>query len=184
MMFAGMPAMKLLVTEKSEGVTERLYAAPVSMLSVVLSKLLVSALLLLIQFGIIIIFTSTVFNNYWGAPIKNVIMLFTGLIFAVSAWSIFVASISTTPASADIIGNLGILLMAIVGGNIYPLSSMPLAVRNISRFTISRWAMDGFMVLFSGNDAASTFVYTLALTLIGLVLFIVSAGIMKFSKRG
>ncbi len=184
MMFAGMPAMKLLVTEKSEGVTERLYAAPVSMLSVVLSKLLVSALLLLIQFGMIIIFTSTVFNNYWGAPIKNVIMLFTGLIFAVSAWSIFVASISTTPASADIIGNLGILLMAIVGGNIYPLSSMPLAVRNISRFTISRWAMDGFMVLFSGNDAASTFVYTLALTLIGLVLFIVSAGIMKFSKRG
>lgn len=184
MMFAGMPAMKMLVTEKSEGVTGRLYTAPVGMWKVVLSKLLVSALLLSIQFGIIIFFTSTVFHNYWGAPFKNVIMLFTALIFAVSSWSVFVASISTSPACADIIGNLGILLMAIIGGNIYPLSSMPIAVRKISRLTITRWAMDGFMVLFSGNDAASTLVYALVLSMISFVLFIFSAVIMKFSKRG
>lgn len=184
MMFAGMPGMKMLVTEKSEGLTRRLSASTVKMWKVVLSKLLVSAMLLVLQFGIIIALTSVLFNNYWGAPVKNVLLLFGGLILAVSAWSVFVAAVSSSPASADIIGNLGILLMAVLGGNIYPLTSMPDFIRGISRLTISRWAMDGFMVLFSGNDAASTGVYALALVVIGFMFFSISAFIMKFARRG
>jgi len=82
------------------------------------------------------------------------------------------------------IGNLGILLMAVIGGNIYPLTSMPDYIKVLSRFTISRWAMEGFIVLFSGNDAASTGVYALALTAIGIVLFCISACKMKFAGRG
>ena len=184
MMFAGMPGMKMLVTEKSEGMTRRLSASPVRMWKVVLSKLFVSVMLLVIQFGIIVALTSVFFHNYWGAPVKNVLMLFGGLILAVSAWSVFVAAVSSSPASADIIGNLGILLMAVVGGSIYPLSSMPDFIRLMSRLTINRWAMDGFMVLFSGNDAASTGFYALILAVIGVVLFITSTLIMKFARRG
>lgn len=184
LMFAGMPGMKMLVTERSEGITRRLSASPVRMWKVVLSKLLVSSMLLVLQFSIIIALTSVLFHNYWGAPVKNVLLLFGGLILAVSAWSIFVAAVSSSPASADMIGNLGILLMAVVGGSIYPLSSMPDFIRGISRLTINRWAMDGFMVLFSGNDAASTGIYALVLTVMGFVLFIVSGFIMKFARRG
>ena len=184
MMFAGMPGMKMLVMERSEGITRRLSASPVRMWKVVLSKLLVSAMLLVLQFGIIIALTAMIFNNYWGAPVKNVLLLFGGLIIALSAWSVFVAAVSTSPASADIIGNLGILLMAVVGGSIYPLTSMPDFIRGISKLTINRWAMDGFMVLFSGNDAASTGVYALVLAVMGFMLFTVSAFIMKFMRRG
>ena len=184
MMFAGMPGMKMLVTERSEGVTRRLSASPVRLWKVMLSKLIVSAMLLVLQFGIIIALTSALFNSYWGAPVKNVLLLFGGLILAVSAWSVFVASVSSSPASADIIGNLGILLMAVVGGNIYPLSSMPDFIRGISRLTINRWAMDGFMVLFSGNDAASTGVYALVLAVMGFVLLTASVFVMKFTRRG
>lgn len=184
MMFAGMPGMKMLVTERSEGITRRLSASTVRMWKVVLSKLIVSAMLLVLQFGIIIALTAVLFNNYWGAPVKNILLLLGGLILALSAWSVFVAAVSSSPASADIIGNLGILLMAVVGGSIYPLTSMPDFVRAISRLTINRWAMDGFMVLFSGNDAASTGIYALVLAVMGFVLFTVSASIMKFMRRG
>lgn len=184
MMFAGMPGMKMLVTERSEGITRRLSASPVRMWKVLLSKLLVSAMLLVLQFSSIIVITSVLFNNYWGAPVKDILLLFGGLILAVSAWSVFVAAVSSSPASADIIGNLGILLMAVVGGSIYPLSSMPGFIRGISRLTINRWAMDGFMVLFSGNNAASTGVYALMLTVMGSVLFTASAFIMRFARRG
>lgn len=184
MMFAGMPGMKMLVTERGEGITRRLSASPVRMWKVVLSKLLVSAMLLVLQFSIIIVITSVLFNNYWGAPVKDILLLFGGLILAVSAWSVFVAAVSSSPATADIIGNLGILLMAVIGGSIYPLSSMPGFIREISRLTINRWAMDGFMVLFSGNNAASTGVYALMLTVMGSVLFTASAFIMRFARRG
>lgn len=183
MMFAGMPGMKMLVTERSEGVMRRLSASPVKAWMVVLSKLLVSALLLILQFGVIIVLSSILFKNYWGAPVKNVLMLFGGLILAVSAWSVFTASISSSPASADIIGNIGILLMAVIGGSIYPLSAMPDFIRDLSRLTINRWAMDGFMVLFSGNDAASTGIYALVLVIIGFVLVASSAVILRI-RRG
>jgi len=183
MMFAGLPGTKMLVTERTEGITGRMRATTVGMWKVVLSKFIVSVMLLVLQFGVIIALTSAVFNNYWGAPVKNVLMLFGSLILAVGSWSVFVAAVSTTPASADIIGNLGILLMAVVGGSVYPLTSMPDFIRRISRFTINRWAMDGFMILFSGNDAASTGVYSLVLVAIGCVLFAVSAIIMGIRRR-
>ncbi|MEN6314451.1 MAG: ABC transporter permease [Clostridiaceae bacterium] len=184
MMFTGMPGMKMLVTEKSMGVARRLSATAVAVWKVILSKLMISALLLILQFGVIIVFTSVLFHNYWGAPVKNILLLFGGLIFAVSAWSVFVASVSSTPAAADMIGSLGILLTAVAGGNIYPLTSMPEWIRSLSKLTMSRWAMDGFIVLFSGNDAASTGIYALMLTVIGVVLFCISIGMMNIVRRG
>lgn len=183
MMFAGMPAMKMLTMERSAGITRRLSGSPVKMWMAMLSKLIVSVLLLALQFGIIIIFTSKVFSSYWGSPVKNILMLFGAIILVVSAWSVFVASISSSPASADVIGNLGILLMAVVGGSIYPLSSMPGFMRGLSRLTINRWAMDGFMVLFSGNDAAGTGIYSLVLVMMACVLMTASILIMKFVRR-
>lgn len=184
MMFAGMPGMKMLVSERSDGITRRLAATPVRIWQVLLSKLLISMMLLIIQFGVIIFFTSKLFNSYWGAPVKSILPLFGAVVLAVSAWSVFVAAVSSSPASADIIGNLGILLMAVTGGSIYPLSSMPGWIRGISRFTITRWAMDGFIVLFSGNDAAGAGVYATALTAIGFTLLTFSILIMRFFPEG
>lgn len=183
MMFAGMPGMKLLVTEKSGGITARLAAAPVRMWKVVLSKLVVSVMLLILQFGIIILLTSRIFNNYWGAPVKDVLLLFGGLILAVGAWSVFTASISSTPAAADIIGNLGILLMAVIGGSIYPLTSMPEFIRRMSVLTVNRWAMDGFIILFSGGSTADISQYALVLGAMSLVMFTASAFLMKLAGR-
>lgn len=179
MMFAGMPGMKMLVTERSMGITRRLAASPVRMWQIVLSKLVTSLLLVMLQFGVIIALTSVIFNNYWGAPVKSILLLFGGLVLAVSAWSVFVSSIATSPAAADVIGNLGILLSAVIGGSIYPLSTMPEFIREISRFTINRWAMDGFMVLFSGNDAMSVANYALAIAGIGLALLLLSTVFLK-----
>lgn len=184
MMFAGMPGMKMLVSERGMGITRRLAASPVKMWQIVLSKLITSLLLVILQFGVIIALTSAVFKNYWGAPVKSILLVFGGLVLAVSAWSVFVSSIAASPASADVIGNLGILLSAVIGGSIYPLSMMPEFVRAISRITINRWAMDGFMVLFSGNDAMSVASYSLALCGIALALFALSVLFLKLWGGG
>jgi ABC-type multidrug transport system permease subunit len=182
LMFAGMPGMKMIVTERSMGITRRLAASPVKMRQIVLSKFIVSFILSLLQFLIIIVFTSVVFNNYWGAPLQDILVLFGGVIFAVSAWSVFVSSISKTPAAADIIGNISILLMAVVGGNIYPLSSMPEFARQIGNVTINKWAMEGFEVLFSGSRGISILNYVFPLLLIGAVLLTASFTALKIRE--
>jgi ABC-2 type transport system permease protein len=183
LMFAGMPGLKMIVSERSCGITRRFMSTPVKMRHIILSKFLVSIILSIIQFAIIIILTSFIFKNYWGTSLKNILLLFGGIIFAVSAWSIFVSSISRTPASADVIGNLGILLMAVIGGSIYPLSSMPGFVRSMSNLTINKWAMDGFMVIFSGNEGLNVLNQTYVLLIIGVVMLSVSVGIMRLTKK-
>lgn len=183
LMFAGMPGMKMLVTERTQGITKRLSASPAKMWQVVLSKLTVSFVMSVLQFATVIVLTSIVFKNYWGAPVKSILLLFTAIIFAVSCWSVFVSSISTSQASADVIGNLGILLMAIVGGSIYPLSSMPEFTRVLSNITINRWAMSGFMILFSGNDALSVNGCVAPLVIIGTMLLSWSVLVLKLRRE-
>ncbi|NTV90332.1 MAG: ABC transporter permease [Clostridiales bacterium] len=179
LMFSGMPGMKMLVTEKTSGISARLAASPAGVFRVVLSKLAASLILSVLQGAVIILATLFMFRNYWGAPVKSLLLLFGALVFAVSAWSVFVSAISRTPAAADALGNLGILLMAVVGGSIYPLSSMPGFIRDISRITINRWAMDGFMVLFSGNELISVRSSVLALIIIGVVFFGLSVPLFR-----
>lgn len=182
LMFAGMPAMKMLVTERSYGLTRRLNATAVGTWQIILSKFLAALVLSAIQFSVVVILTSIVFNNYWGAPVKSILMLFGAVIFAVSAWSILVSAVSRTPASADVIGNLGILLMAIVGGSIYPLQSMPHFVRYLSRFTVNRWAMDGFMIIFSGNETSGVINCVIALLAIGAAFLALAIGVMRWRR--
>jgi len=182
LMFAGMPGLKMLVTERSLGITRKLMASPARMWHIILSKFATSLVLSVMQFSIVIVFTSYIFKNYWGAPVKNILMLFGSIIFAVSAWSILVSALSTTPASADAIGNLGILLMAVIGGSIYPLSSMPEFVRTLSKATINRWAMDGFLIIFSGNDALTVTSQVYALLAIGLACLGLSVIVLRLRR--
>ncbi|MCX7711761.1 MAG: ABC transporter permease [Clostridia bacterium] len=183
LMFAGMPGMKMLVSERNQGITRRLSAAPVKTWQVILSKFLISLILSILQFITIVLLTSMMFKSYWGAPIKNILLVFTGILFAVSAWSVFVSAIAKTPAAADVIGNLGILLMAVIGGSIYPLSSMPEFVRTLSNGTITKWAMEGFMILFSGNDAMKVTQQVTALMIIGMALFVLAVGAFKINRK-
>lgn len=183
LMFSGMPAMKMIVNEKCMGIIRRLRASSVRTWQIVLSKMILSTAVSFFQLVAVIILTLIFLKTYWGSSPGNIILLFSGIIFAVSAWSVFVSSISPTPAAADIVGNLGILLMAIVGGSIYPLSSMPEFIRDLSRFTINRWAMEGFMVVFSGNNALNIEVYIYALIVIGCVLLAASAAVMSLGRR-
>lgn len=170
LMFAGMPGLKMLVTERELGVFKRLRVSPAKTWAMLFSKITVTFLLSTLQFLIIIVLTLVLFNNYWGANIKDILLLFGATLFSVSCWSILVSFISRSAKSADVIGNLGILLMAVVGGSIYPLTSMPGFIRVLSKFTINYWAMEGFMIVFSGNKALHTSSSALVLAVLGLAM--------------
>lgn len=183
LMYAGMPGMKMLVNERHSGITSRLKATTVGMWQVILSKFVTIYLLSIIQLSIIILFSVLVLKNYWGASISGALIIFLVVVFAVSSWSVFVSSVSTSPKAADAIGNLGILVMAVLGGSIYPLSTMPETIRNLSSLTINRWAMEGFMNVFSGEGSINVFDKVYPLVIIGFVLMFLSILIFAFRSR-
>jgi ABC-2 type transport system permease protein len=173
-MFSGLPGAKMFVEEKYTGMIDRLQIQGISPINIILSKFIVSFILSIMQFVSIIAFTTIAFKNYWGISILNAAILFVAIIFAVSAWGIFVAVVSKKSSTASIISNLGILLMAILGGSIYPLSQMPYIIRSFSDFTINKWAVEGFLKIFSGESVNIMSENIVALCLIGVAFLIVS----------
>jgi ABC-2 type transport system permease protein len=150
-MFSSIPCMRLLTDERRLGILSRLNASPVRSFQTTASKLLLSFLISAAQFVIILIFIRIAGESGAVSSMTAMIPVFLATSFAAGAFSIFVASISSTGSAADLIANLSILLMAIVGGSLYPLSSLPAICRKLSVVTINRWSSQGFLnAVYSG----------------------------------
>lgn len=157
-MFSSIPCMKLLTDERRLGILSRLNASPIRSFHTAASKLLLSFLISTAQFIIILIFIRVSGRREVISSMTGMIPVFLGTSFAAAAFSIFVASISPTGSSADLIANLSILLMAIVGGSLYPLSSLPAICRRLSVLTINRWSSQGLLDAIYGKDMRPTLI--------------------------
>jgi len=152
-MFSSIPCIKMLAQERQLGILSRVQAAPTHTWQLVCSKLLISILLSLIQFVIIGVFLSLTVKVKLGQTLLPVFPVFLATALASAAFSLFVAAIATRSAAIDLIANLSILLMAVIGGSIYPLSAMPEISRSLSVLAINRWCTEGFLgVLTSGTS--------------------------------
>lgn len=182
LLFAAAPVSKLLVMERNLGITSRIAVTNAGAIKLISSKLLVSLMLSLTQLSVVVILTSTVIKNYWGANIFIIIEIFLAGIFAVCAWSLFVSVISSTLRDVEIISNLGILLMAVLGGSIYPLAKMPHFLKPFSVVTINRWVQEGFMMVFSGDKTPDISPQLHALIIMGIIYIALSLTAYKLRK--
>ena len=110
--------------------------------------------------------------------------VFISGVFAVSCWSLFVLVVSRDQRQFEIIRSMGILLMALIGGSIYPIAKMPDKIRVLSTFTINRWIQEGFMKVFSGERYPDVSYEIMCLVMIGAVFAVSSAVIYKIKKAG
>lgn len=181
-MFSSIPCMRLLTDERRLGILSRLNASPVRSWQTAASKLTVSFLISTVQFIVILIFLKVVDGSNMTSSATAMIPVFLATSFAAGAFSIFVASISSTGSAADLIANLSILLMAIVGGSLYPISSLPAICRNISVLTINRWSARGFLNILYGGDIKSTMASVGALLLMA-IFYLGSASLVLSVRR-
>ena len=63
----------------------------------------------------------------------------------------FVAAVARTERMADALQNFGIQIMAFLGGCQYPFYLFPPVLDTISRLTITRWGLDGYLLLMQGQ---------------------------------
>ena len=181
-MFSSIPCMKLLTDERRLGILSRLNASPVKSFQTAASKLLLSFLISAVQFIIILIFVRIVDRNSVASSITGMIPVFLVTSLASGAFSVFVASISSTGSAADLIANLSILLMAIAGGSLYPLSSLPAICRKLSVLTINRWSAQGFLNVIYDGDMNKTLTCTGILAAMAL-LYLAGASVVLSIRR-
>lgn len=182
-MFSSIPCIKLLAEERKLGISERLGAAPAGGWQSISAKLILSVGISTAQFLLVGIFLKSAAKGFGRLPVGPFIRVFLCTTIAAAAFSILIASLATSAASTDLIANLSILLMAIAGGSIYPLSSLPALCRKLSVLTINRWSAQGFLYALTGENAGRISESCLALLLLAALYFVGALLVQRLRRR-
>ncbi|NSW90174.1 MAG: ABC transporter permease [Firmicutes bacterium] len=182
-MFGGIMGIKFTAGEKQLGISTRLNISPLTGMEFITARFVTVFILSLLQFLSVIIPGGIIFKIYLRTSPIYMLIMFIITVFTVSAWAVFIAVISPTPVAADLAGSLGTLLMAAVGGSIYPLTALPDSIKNLSYFTINRWAVQGFLEIFSGKLSSAFFIDMAVLAGMGLVYLGLSVPFLKLMQK-
>jgi len=153
LLFASLPCMKRMVEDRRSGVLNRCLSASVPVWVPLVSRLIVTLMVSALQFSMLVAVTLFAFRSYWGVPAPYTLGLFVATVAASAGFSLLIATLADSPATVDVMGWLGVLVMAVAGGSIYPPSAMPDWVRPLSALSVVRWTREGFMGIFTGQTA-------------------------------
>jgi ABC-2 type transport system permease protein len=182
--FSALPILKMILDERYYKIHHRLRSARVPLIYSLFSKLLLTLVLSLLQFFMIYFlgrqfFSLLPFGSFHF--IRLMALIFLG-VFSFSGWIALLMAISTSYPMADMLGNLSLFLMAILGGCLYPLSSLPDGLATIGRHTIHGNLLNGFLMIFA-NSFQTFHLVLLSLFIWGFVCFGLSHFVTHFRRE-
>jgi ABC-2 type transport system permease protein len=166
--------------ERSQGMVERMRAAPVRPVEILAGK----ALSVLVYGGLSLLIVGTVtsaaFGANWG-PALPAIVLGAGVVLAVVCLTAFVIGVSKTQRQAEGISSIIVFCLSILGGNFFFISQAPSAMKRLALFTPNGWALRGFTDLATIGGGFGT----IAEPLLGILVFsaIVAAVAVILAER-
>ena len=181
LMYTATNAGRMLLVEKRQGTLPRLLVSPTTAAQVLTGKMIGSYMTGMLQMLILIIASSILFQLKWGDPFAVVILVLAS-VFGAVGWGMLLSALIKTPGQAASVGSALMLTFGILGGSFFDLGALPEWVQTIAKITPNFWGQDGFMSLALGVGLGGIWKPLLALTIMGLVLFIVSSQLFK--RRG
>ncbi len=181
LMYTATNAGRMLLVEKRQGTLPRLLVSPTTAAQVLTGKMIGSYMTGMLQMLILIVASSILFQLKWGDPFA-VLILVLASVFGAVGWGMLLSALIKTPGQAASVGSALMLTFGILGGSFFDLGALPEWVQTIAKITPNYWGQDGFMTLALGAGMGQIWKPLLALTIMGLVLFIVSSQLFK--RRG
>jgi ABC-2 type transport system permease protein len=172
-----------LIREKEHGTIEHLLVMPVSANEIILSKILSSALVILLGVTVSLVF---VVRFALDVPVLGSIPLFlfatTLVLFATTSMGIFMATISRTMPQLGMLFILIILPLLMLSGGITPFESMPKALQYIMQLFPTSHFMDvSQAILLKGADFAIVWQRFAAIFCIGVLFYLLTLALFKRS---
>jgi ABC-2 type transport system permease protein len=131
------------IQEKREGTFQRLLAAPLSKMALLLGKLFPYYLVNLIQIVLMFAVGVILFNMKLG-NLPALIVISLGLAATANGLGLLVAAFGKTEAQVNGFSVLLAITLAALGGMMVPTFIMPDAMRTLSLFTPHAWALAGY----------------------------------------
>lgn len=157
--------------DRSQGMIERIRAAPVRPYEIVLGKALSVFVYGIVSLGIIALVTTAAFGADWGNPLAAG-ALCVALVVAVVALTTLVMGVARTQRQAEGISAVLVFGLALLGGNFVFLSAAPPIMRNLALGTPNGWALRGFTDLATLGGGLRT----VAVPIVAILAFSAVAG--------
>lgn len=170
LMFALNSSASTILEEKSAGTWNRMLLAPLSRLQLILGNIIHFLILGLIQFIVLMIFSSLVYDVYWGHYIDTLIYIII-TILTLSGLGFMLATFVKTRAQQGVIGAIVITATCMIGGVYWPLEFVSDTMKMIANFVPQKWAMDGLLQLMSGGYRITDVGEPIIMLLIFLIVF-------------
>lgn len=169
-----------LLEERRTGTLARMLVSPTPRSAIIAGQMLGNLVILLAQFGLLVLGTHFLYGVYWGDWGPALIL---GIAFALAAAGVGAAAtgIFDDPKAADVaVGIVGNIFAALSGG-MFPLYLFPDALRAIAKLIPNYWALQGFLDLMSGVSV-NGLPTTLAI-LLGIAIATGSLGVWRLATK-
>ena len=93
--------------------------------------------------------------------------------FAATGFAILIGALAKTERMADAVENVGVQVRAFLGGGQLPMYMCPAILHPVSRLTLTRWVLQGFLALMEGRGLAAVLQPMLVLTAMGVVFLVI-----------
>lgn len=164
---------KSIVTEQRTETLARLFSTPTSSFAILLGKFFGTLLFACIQFGIFVVATHYAFHVDWGEDTLQIVVVGIAYAICVSGLSMLIAAFIREEKTADLMGGIGIQLLAILGGSMLPIYVFPDTLQTIANIAPNKWALTSFLNIMSGTSWYSLLPVILSLSSAGIVSVII-----------
>ncbi|HHK5534516.1 TPA: ABC transporter permease [Bacillus mobilis] len=154
---------KSVVTEQRTETLARLFSTPTSSFSILFGKFLGTLLFACIQLGMFIVATHLMFQVEWGGDLSQIVVVGISYAICVSGLSMLIAAFIREEKTADVMGGIGIQILAILGGSMLPIYVFPDTLQTIANVAPNKWALTSFLNIMSGTpwDALLPVIFSL-----------------------
>ena len=174
LMFTMTAGGRVFLQERQQGTLPRLLSTPTRPLHVLLGKIVGIWLTGWAQLAILLVSTALLFRLSWGNPLA-VVLVCVFVVLAASGWGVIIAAYSRTPGQANAIGTAISLVFGMSAGHFFPRENLPRWLAEASRISPNAWGLDAFQTLLEGGTLRDLTPILLALAVMTVVLYAVSA---------
>jgi ABC-2 type transport system permease protein len=126
---------------------------------------------------ILILFTHFAFGVDWGNSLGGLIVLSLAMIFAACGFGMFIATIFKSSKAVNSMSPAMVMVMAFIGGSMFPLFALPPVLQTVSKITLNNWALRGYMSIMLGDGINSIITPVIVLCVMGTAFL--TAGISR-----
>ena len=181
LLFNAMAGGKSFHQEKRSETLARLMMTPTSVHSVLAGKFIGTFLFAWIQFLIFIGATHFLLKVDWGPSILQILFITFFYIFSVAGLAMVVAAFTSNEKMADMVGTIGVQVMALLGGSMLPLSLFPEIMRKIATTMPNSWVVTSFTSIMTGTPWSTLWLPAVVLLGIGVGSIFISS--LRLKRR-